>query len=298
MGKRLGSDEEEENEEEEEEEEDEEEEGRWGVKAWGFLSRVRDSFPLVQCITNFVSMDLMANTLLAAGASPAMVHALEEVPDFTPHASALLINVGTLTPSWLASMKAAAEIANRLGKPWVLDPVAVSASGFRLRACLELLDLRPAVVRGNASEIIALSGASAGPNKGTDGTHKSIEAIEAAKRLAQTCGAIVAVSGSVDIITDGWQVVGACNGVAMLQRITATGCAVTAIIAAFVAIDPERALDATTAALSVFGVASELGMEKACGPASLRMHLIDSLHGLDKRTVISRVKVKPDLNCP
>lgn len=157
MGKRLGSD--------GEEDEEEAEEGRWGVKSWRFFSRVRELFPLVQCITNFVSMDLMANTLLAAGASPAMVHALEEVPDFTPHASALLINIGTLTPSWLASMKAAAEIANRLGKPWVLDPVAVSASEFRLRACLELLGLRPAVVRGNASEVIALSGASAGPNK-------------------------------------------------------------------------------------------------------------------------------------
>ncbi|CAN6460602.1 unnamed protein product [Victoria cruziana] len=290
MGKRLGSD--------GEEDEEEAEEGRWGVKSWRFFSRVRELFPLVQCITNFVSMDLMANTLLAAGASPAMVHALEEVPDFTPHASALLINIGTLTPSWLASMKAAAEIANRLGKPWVLDPVAVSASEFRLRACLELLGLRPAVVRGNASEVIALSGASAGPNKGADGSHKSEDAIEAAKHLAQTCGAIVAVSGSVDIITDGHQVVGACNGVSMLQRITATGCAVTALIAAFVAVDPEHALEATTAALSVFGVASELGMEKASGPASLRLHLIDSLHGLDERTAVSKVKVKTHLHYP
>lgn len=137
----------------------------WAPKAWSLLSKVRSQSPLIQCITNFVSMDLVANTLLSAGASPAMVHSIVEIPDFTPHAKALYINVGTLSPDWLPAMRAAAELACKSGKPWVLDPVAAGASGFRLRACLELVELKPTVIRGNASEIIALSKASVGPTK-------------------------------------------------------------------------------------------------------------------------------------
>ncbi|XP_042516813.1 hydroxyethylthiazole kinase [Macadamia integrifolia] len=265
--------------------------GDWGKKSWRFLSEVRERSPLIQCITNFVSMDLMANTLLAAGASPAMLHCLEEIPDFTPHAHGLCVNVGTLSPDWLPSMKTAAALVTQLGKPWVLDPVAVSASDYRLKACLELVELKPTVIRGNASEILALSSTSMGPDKGVDSSHGSLDAVEAAKFLAQLSGAIVAVSGAVDIITDGQHVVGVQNGVAMLQRITATGCAVTALIAAFVAVDPIHAFEATASALSVFGLSGEVGMDMARGPASLRIHLIDSLHGLDQATVLSGVNI-------
>lgn len=115
--------------------------------------------------------------------------------------------------------------------------------------------------------------------------------MEAAKSLAQASGAIVAVSGAVDIVTDGERVVGAQNGVPMMQRITATGCSVTALIAAFVAVDPVHAFEATASALSIFGVAGEMGMNMAKGPASLRMHLIDSLHALDEADVLSRVNI-------
>ncbi|KAF5182028.1 hydroxyethylthiazole kinase [Thalictrum thalictroides] len=236
-------------------------------------------------------MDLMANTLLAAGASPAMIHTIEEIPDFTPHIDGLCINIGTLSSTWLPSMKAAATLANQLGKPWVLDPVAVSASDFRLKSCLELLNFKPTVIRGNASEILALSSASKGSDKGVDSSHRSTDAVEAAKSLAKSTGAIVAVSGAVDVITDGQQVVGAHNGVPMMQRITATGCAVTALIAAFLAAEPLHALEATASALSIFGVTGEMGNDLAKGPASLRMHLIDSLHGLDEVAVISRVNI-------
>lgn len=137
----------------------------WAGIAWTFLAEVRRRSPLVQCITNFVSMDLMANTLLAAGASPAMLHSLQELPDFTPNADALCVNVGTLTADWLPAMKLAAELAARSGWPWVLDPVAAGASGFRLNACRELVGLKPTVIRGNGSEIIALANASVGPTK-------------------------------------------------------------------------------------------------------------------------------------
>lgn len=124
-----------------------------------------------------------------------------------------------------------------------------------------------------------------------DSIHESTDAIEAAKLLAQASGAIVAVSGAIDIVTDGKQVVGAHNGVAMMQKITATGCSVSALIAAFVAVDKLNALDAAVSALSIFGVAGELGMKMAKGPASLRMHLIDSLYGLDEAALLSHVNI-------
>ncbi|KAF9606750.1 hypothetical protein IFM89_028126 [Coptis chinensis] len=268
-----------------------EEEENWGSKAWKLLTKVREKAPLIQCITNYVSMDIMANTLLASGASPAMLHSINEISDFTPHVHALCINIGTLSPDWLPSMKSSATLATQLNIPWVLDPVAVSASDFRLKACLQLVGLKPVVIRGNASEILALSTASVGSDKGVDSSQKSTDVVEVAKSLAQASGAVVAVSGAVDIITDGKRVVGVHNGVPMMQRITATGCAVTALIAAFLAADPLRPFEATASALSIFGVAGEIGMDLAKGPASLRMHLIDSLHGLDQKSVFSGVNI-------
>lgn len=269
----------------------EKERNEWGLSAWAHLSAVRAQSPLIQCITNYVSMDLVANTLLSAGASPAMLHTIEEIPDFTPQVHALYVNVGTLSANWLPSMKAAAQLASQLGKPWVLDPVAAGASDFRLNACLELVQLKPTVIRGNASEIIALSQASLGPTKGVDSSHESMDAMEAAKCLSEASGCIVAVSGAVDVITDGRRVVGAHNGVPMMQKITATGCSVTALIAAFVAVDPSHAFEATTSALSIYGIAGEMGMSMAKGPASLRMHMIDSLHSLDQAALLSRTNI-------
>lgn len=142
----------------------EEQEG-WGPRAWTLLTTVRQRSPLIQCITNYVSMDLMANTLLSVGASPAMIHSLQEISEFSLHTEALLINVGTLSSDWLPSMKMSAEMATVLGKPWVLDPVAAGATSFRLEACMDLIELKPTVIRGNGSEIIALSKFSVGPSK-------------------------------------------------------------------------------------------------------------------------------------
>uniref|UniRef100_A0A0D9Y8G3 Hydroxyethylthiazole kinase n=1 Tax=Oryza glumipatula TaxID=40148 RepID=A0A0D9Y8G3_9ORYZ len=270
----------------------------WGRRAWELLSAVRARAPLVHCVTNLVSMDIAANALLAAGASPAMVHSLLEVPEFTPRCDAVCVNVGTLSEGWLPSMRAAASA----GRPWVLDPVAAAASEFRMEACLSLLALRPAVVRGNASEILALASRSLAASsssstttfKGADSTHDSGDALQDAKALARSTGAVIAVSGAVDYVTDGERVVGVSNGVAMMQKITATGCAATALIAAFLAVveEPSDAMAAAACALAVFGLAGEIGMESgAKGPASLRMHLIDALYCLDEQTVTSRVKI-------
>ena len=143
--------------------------------------------------------------------------------------------------------------AVKLGKPWVLDPVGCGATPYRTAACAALLRRKPAVVRGNASEVMALAGA-AGGVKGVDSTAASHEALEAAKALARDHGCVVAVSGAVDLVTDGARVLGVRNGTPVLTAITAAGCSVTALIAAFLAAAPEAArLEATAAALAVFG---------------------------------------------
>jgi len=243
------------------------------------MDSMRTARPLVQCITNFVSMDLMANTLLAAGASPAMVSSTDEVEEFMDVASALVVNVGTLSSDWVSAMKLSIHRANSLGKPWVLDPVAAGATTFRTKVCTDILSLGPTVLRGNASEIIALAGAD-GKTRGVDSTVSSDSALEAAHEIARRHNCIVAVTGEVDYVTNGSRVASVRNGVPMLCAITATGCSVTALIAAFVAANPERPLAATAAALSMFGVAAENASKQADGPGSLRVSLLDSLHSL------------------
>ena len=125
---------------------------------YGALGDLRALRPLVQNITNYVAMTPSANVLLALGASPAMVHAVEEVEDFVAISDALAVNIGTLSPPWVAAMRAAAERAKALGKPWVLDPVGCGATPYRSAVAAELAALGPAVIRGNASEILSLAG--------------------------------------------------------------------------------------------------------------------------------------------
>ncbi|GAB4815839.1 hypothetical protein N2152v2_002885 [Parachlorella kessleri] len=244
----------------------------------------------MQCITNAVSNDLMANTLLACGASPAMAHAATEVEDFVGIASALLINVGTLSPDWVESMKLAAKAACRLGKVWVLDPVGCGATPYRSQVCRELLELRPNIVRGNASEIMALAGVTSSI-KGVDSTAQSNEALEAGQALATEFGCVVGISGAVDLVTDGRRVLHVANGVPMLQQITASGCSVTALAAAFACLFPQEPLEATAHALAYFGLAGELAARDAKGPGSLRVGLLDNLWTLSEEEVLGCVKL-------
>ena len=153
--------------------------------SWARLQAVRHGAPLVHNITNFVAMEVVANCLLALGASPAMVHAEEEVEDFVAIASALVVNIGTLSPPWVRAMEAAATRAGALGKPWVLDPVGCGATPYRTRAAAHLATLKPTVIRGNASEILALAGATSAPTKGVDSSHEASEAFAAGSALAR-----------------------------------------------------------------------------------------------------------------
>jgi hydroxyethylthiazole kinase len=260
--------------------------------AWKALQACRAKSPLVHCITNYVSMDFMANTLLSIGASPAMVHSLQEVGDFQKLCSSLLINIGTLEPKWVDAMETAIQSANAANHPWVLDPVGVGATNFRRITCSRLLRLKPTVIRGNASEIIALAAASGAtvPSKGVDSIASPHDAIVPAISLAKKLRCIVAISGAQDLVTDGTRVNAIKNGDKMLSRITASGCSVTAIVAAFLGIlspiDISQAYEATCAALGIFSLAGEIVVaEGAKGPGSLRVGLLDKLYTLTEEEV-------------
>lgn len=238
------------------------------------LTPLRARNPLVHCITNYVAMNIAANVVLAAGASPAMVHAPEEMAEFTPISGALTINIGTLSSPWLQSMRAAAAIANEKGVPWVLDPVAHFISRYRQQAAQDLLAQRPTIVRGNASEIMALAG-EAGTGKGADSGDPVEAAEDAARRLAQQFDTVVAVSGPEDLVTDGTRRVRLTGGSAIMPQVTALGCSQTALMGAYAAIGP--AFEAAVHGMAHFKCAGTLAADKAQGPGSFAVHLLDAL---------------------
>ncbi|MBO0664570.1 hydroxyethylthiazole kinase [Jiella sp. MQZ9-1] len=248
------------------------------------LKAMREAAPLVQCITNYVAMNMAANVLLAAGASPAMVHTEEEAGEFAALAAALTINIGTLSPAWIAGMKSAAHGATKAGKPWVLDPVAHFATAFRRKAVSDLLELHPAVIRGNASEIITLAGGQAS-GRGVDSGDPVERAEDAARRLAASQGAVVAVTGPVDFVTDGDRGARISGGSPLMPRVTALGCSLTALMGAFAAIAPDHPFEATVAALATFATAGEAAGHEADGPGSFAVRFLDALHSFHSDTL-------------
>lgn len=254
--------------------------------------RMRRRAPLVHCITNYVAMNVAANVLLAAGASPAMVHAEEEAGEFAGLAGALTVNIGTLSPGWVGGMKAAIAGAMAAGRPWVLDPVAHFATGYRRRVAAELLALRPTVVRGNASEIIALDGGvSAG--QGADAGDPVEQAEEAARQLSRAHGAVVAVTGPVDFVTDGTRAARISGGSALMPKVTALGCSLTCLVGAFTAVAPDAPFEATVAALATFAAAGEAAERGAEGPGSFAMRFLDALHGLEAPALEAGERIRP-----
>lgn len=243
------------------------------------LEAMRTGRPLVHNITNFVAMNFMANALLAAGAIPAMVHAREEVAEFAARADALTINIGTLSGEWVDAMIAAIEAARAAGKPWVLDPVAAGATRHRGRVAHQLVALGPTLIRGNASEIIALAGQS-DAGQGPHSADRVPDAEAAARLLAAETGAVVAVTGPTDYLTDASRAVRIGNGHPLMPRVTALGCALTGVIAAFLATS-EGTFEAAAAALAFHGRAGELAGENAAGPGSFAVHFLDALAAID-----------------
>ncbi len=247
------------------------------------LEDLRARRPLVHNITNYVAMTVSANVLLALGASPAMVHAEEEVEDFVAISDALAVNIGTLSPSWVAAMQAAANKAKALGKPWVLDPVGCGATPYRTRVSADLAALSPSAIRGNASEIMSLAGQVGAAGKGVDSNARAEEATDSAAALAARVGSVVAVTGATDYVSDGQSRVAIHAGHALMPLSTALGCALSAVTAAFTAVRPPR--EAAIAALAVFGAAGSVAAANCKGPGHLPAELCDALYRMDRATL-------------
>jgi hydroxyethylthiazole kinase len=240
------------------------------------LAELRARRPLVHNITNYVVMNSTANALLALGASPVMAHAEEEVEEMASLAGALVLNLGTLSERWIVAMFKAAHRARQQRVPVFLDPVGAGATRLRTDTARRLLsEATPSAVRGNASEILALAGGDF-HGRGVDALHTVDQARIAGTKLAQQFGLAVAITGPEDFVTDGRRAARIGNGHALMGRVTGTGCAATAIMGAFGAVEPD-AFAATAAALVVFGIAGELAARASPRPGTYQVQLLDAL---------------------
>ena len=261
-----------------------------GQKTADILDEVRRGHPLVHNITNYVVMNFTANVLLALGASPVMAHAIEEVEEMVGLANALVINIGTLSQPWIDSMARAARAARDRSVPIVLDPVGAGATRFRTETVRRLMDEAPvAVVRGNASEILAVAGQK-GITRGVDSVSPVEDARLAAGDLAKTNGIVVAVTGAEDFVTDGSRMAKISNGHALMGRVAGHGLLRNAIMGAFCAAEID-AFAAAIGALVTFGIAGELAARSNPGPGSFQVGLLDSLYAMDSTVVKERARV-------
>ena len=244
------------------------------------LAILREKSPLVHNITNYVAMNFSANALLAIGASPVMAHAVEEMDDMVAIASALVINIGTLDAEWVRGMLTAGRAAHRMGKPIVLDPVGVGATPYRTETAWEIIrECHPTIIRGNASEIMALVNADI-KSKGVDSSRSSDDAVESARQLAKTTGAVVVISGPTDYITDGIRTETVTYGSPLMTRVTAMGCTASSIVGAFAAINPDP-IEAATHAMMAMGICGERAVAKNASPGSLLINFVDELYRLE-----------------
>jgi hydroxyethylthiazole kinase len=246
-------------------------------KAAQNLMALREKKPLIHNITNYVVMNYTANALLAMGASPVMAHAQNEVEDMVSFAGALVLNIGTLTDDWIRSMIKAGKKASQLETPIVLDPVGSGATPLRTNSAKSIIsETRITVIRGNASEILSLRDENS-KTKGVDSIHSVDDAAEAARNLAEELHTTLAITGPVDLITDGKRIIRVSNGHPLMAYVTGTGCTATTTIGAFLAVDNDP-LSATATALSFFGLAGEIAAETASAPGSFMIQMLDALY--------------------
>ena len=254
------------------------------------LRRLRDAKPLVHQITNYVVMNETANATLALGALPVMAHAREEVEEMVALAGALVLNIGTLSPSWVEAMLLAGRAANELGVPVVLDPVGAGATTYRTETARRLLgEVRVTVLRGNAGEIATLVGVAA-EVRGVESIGAGDDAAELARAAGAQLGLVASVTGPVDHVSDGETVVSIANGDPLLAAITGTGCMSSALTGCFLAVNRDRPLEAAAEALVALGVAGEDAARGASGPGSFHVALYDSLAALDPATLDARAR--------
>lgn len=257
---------------------------------FGFaLEQVHRRAPLVDCITNFVTVNDCANILLAVGGSPTMASDIREVQETAAAASALLCNLGAIDK--VESMILGGQAANRAGKPVVFDPVGAGNTSLRRAESARLLDaVQFAVIRGNASEIRALAqrraaGSGVDVSDADQITEKTLpRTVASARALAVQTGAVVAVSGPIDVLTDGRETILLHNGCATMSRVTGSGCMLTALMGAFCGAMPGQPFAAACAAAATMGVAGELAearrLAHGTGNATFRTDLIDAVFNL------------------
>ncbi|MFT5559242.1 MAG: hydroxyethylthiazole kinase [Sphingobacteriales bacterium] len=251
------------------------------------LKAVREQKPLVVNISNYVTMNNSANALLAIGASPIMAHSRDEMAELLSFCGALVVNIGTLDSTWIKRMLFAVEQANFHNKPVVLDPVGCGASSLRTATSRQIAAAaNKLIIRGNASEIIALAGEK-GQSKGVDSLASSDAALGAARYLRETYQCAVVISGATDFIVTADRQTQLDNGHTMMPYVTAIGCTLSALTGAFAAVGEETGL----AAAAVLGVAGEIAAEQSKGPGSLQLNLLDVLYQLDEATLVQRLKL-------
>lgn len=250
-----------------------------GMILSNLLSDVRSHRPLVHHITNYVTVNDCANATICIGAAPVMAHSVDEVAEMVSMAGALVLNIGTLDAAQIESMLRAGVQANKLSIPIILDPVGAGATRYRTRSVQRLInDLEIAVLKGNAGEIATLAGAE-GTVIGVDSHGVKGDPASIAKDLARQLGTVVAISGAMDIVTDGKRTLLVDNGHELMGKVSGTGCMASSIAGAFAAVNKDRLLS-TAAGLSAFGLAGEKAAMHCNGPASFKQALIDEIFNL------------------
>lgn len=263
------------------------------------LSSIREKTPLVHCMTNYVTVNDCANVVLGVGASPIMSDEVEEVAEITSLCNALVLNIGTLHKASIAADKVALEQAAELSHPVVLDPVGAGASVLRTQTALELLEMGGiTLIRGNMSEIKTLAGKFAhtrgvdvDPSDQTTQENLAIQAAFACD-CAASFGAVVAITGVIDVISDGAHTYAVHNGCAEMGTITGTGCMLSAFLGACAAV--ATPLEAALAGVTVMGIAGEIASERAqgAGNGTFRMYLLDALSTMTLETFVERARIE------
>jgi len=259
--------------------------------AYDLLDRVRQQKPVVHHLTNWVTIYDCAQVVKSLGASPVMAHAREEAAEMAQIASALVLNIGTLTVELVEAMKLAARSANQKGIPVILDVCGAGATSLRDRKCLELLnEARIDVIKGNVSEVARVAGENV-RTRGVDATEVDADLALLAGKLAERRQATVVVTGKVDIATDGKRTYRIANGHPLMTHVVGTGCMAASVIGAFAAVERDLSL-AAACALACFGIAAELAAQKSSAPTEFKAQLLDSLFSLDRQTVDRLQKIE------
>ncbi|NLL17868.1 MAG: hydroxyethylthiazole kinase [Clostridia bacterium] len=269
----------------------------------GILNNVHEKTPLVHCITNYVTVNDVANVLLACGGSPIMADDEDDAPEITAICDALVINIGTLNKRTIASMLKTGERANELSHPVVLDPVGAGASSLRTETTFKLLqEVKFSVIRGNISEIKTVAKGK-GTTRGVDADVSDAiseenlnETVSFAKELSAETGAVIVITGAIDIVADTHKAYVIRNGHPLMAKVSGTGCMLAAVIAAYWAANPDWGLEATAAAVGAMGYCGELAYDRLVknngGTSTYRSYLIDAFSKLDAQSLEGGIKIE------